>query len=51
MAYSRTKNGERITVALNVGIAPQRFEREGVDLLTGERFGGFVPAQSVVILR
>ncbi|MBR6680739.1 MAG: glycoside hydrolase family 13 protein [Clostridia bacterium] len=51
MAYSRTKNGERITVALNVGIAPQRFEREGVDLLTCEKFGGFVPAQSVVILR
>lgn len=51
IAYSREKDGEKITVAVNVGDYPRAFERTGTDLLTNTAFDGTLPPCSVVILR
>ena len=51
IVYSRSKNDEKITVAVNVGEYPRTLEREGTDLLTGSAFDGIVHPCSVVILR
>jgi len=53
ISYSREKNGEKISIAVNVSDTPHRYVAlEGtVDLLTNKKFDGVVAAESVVILR
>lgn len=51
IAYSREREDQKITVAVNVGEYPRFFEHAGTDILTGIKFDGTVPPCSVVILR
>ena len=53
IAYSREKNGEKISIVVNVSDTPCKYDTCGgaVDLLTDTKFNGEVAAESVVILR
>ncbi len=48
--YERTKGDEQIIVAANVSKSNVNCGVAGVDMLTGERFGGILGAESVVII-